>query len=391
MVSDSAQLAIEGGPAVLPAGPPGWPRSSEAVRVALAAAYADGSWGRYQGPYCDQLRGRLAELTSTQQAWLCSSGTIGVELALRGLRVQPGDEVILAAYDFAGNFRAIEAIGARPVLVDLAAQTWTIDVEQVAAAISPQSKAMIVSHLHGSLADMHALRQLADNHGLAIVEDACQVPGACVAGKAAGAWGDCGVISFGGSKLLTAGRGGAIVTHRDDLIQRIKIFAERGNDAFPLSELQAAVLLPQLPELAAANDARQSAVQLLLAECGDLPRLFPLRLPPNTANQPSFYKLPWLLSGNRDECDSPQFEQLRRAFIAAIQAEGVAMDVGFRGFARRTNQRCRVVGNLANARRAAAGTVILHHPVLLEPAENIRLAATAIRKVAARLLAGDAD
>ena len=102
----------------------------------------------------------LAQMHGVQHAWLCSSGTIAVELALRGLKVGPGDEVILAAYDFPGNFRAIEAIGARPVLVDLAPGTWTIDVEQVAAAISPRTKAIIVSHLHGSLADMRRLRRI---------------------------------------------------------------------------------------------------------------------------------------------------------------------------------------------------------------------------------------
>src|SRR5205807_8690220 len=103
--------------------------------------------------------------------------------------------------------------------------------------------------------------------------------GAIVAGKPAGAWGDCGVLSFGGSKLLRAGRGGAIMTHREDVLQRIKIYCERGNDAFPLSELQAAVLVPQIPKLAATNDRRLAAVRSLLATCRDLPRLHSLQLP----------------------------------------------------------------------------------------------------------------
>src|SRR5439155_13826144 len=136
---------------VLPEGPPAWPRPDETVKAALAAAYADGSWGRYHGPHCERLCESLTQLCGIRQAWLCCSGTIAVELALRGLKIGPGDEVILAAYDFPGNFRAIEAIGARPVLLDLAANSWTLDIEQVAAAISPQTKAVIASHLHGSL------------------------------------------------------------------------------------------------------------------------------------------------------------------------------------------------------------------------------------------------
>jgi dTDP-4-amino-4,6-dideoxygalactose transaminase len=363
-----------------------WPRPSETVRAALTAAYADGSWGRYHGPHSDRLIELLCELCGTRHAWLCSSGTIAVEIALRGLKIAPGDEVILAAYDFPGNFRAIEAIGARPVLINLAPGTWTLDIGQVAAAISPQTKAVIASHLHGSLADMPRLRALADERGLTIVEDACQVPGALVAGKPAGSWGDCGILSFGGSKLLTAGRGGAIVTNRADILQRIKIYCERGNDAFPLSELQAAVLVPQIPELAAANQHRRTSVNALLGAYQSLPALLPLSLPAEQQNEPAFYKLPWLLAGNNDDCDSPEFDERRRTFVAAIQDEGVAMDEGFRGFARRTNQRCRVAGNLENARRAAAGTVLLHHPVLLESADTIRRVAQAINNVARRLL-----
>jgi perosamine synthetase len=385
-MSDSTSLAIDGGQPAIPEGPPVWPRPDEAVREALAAAYADGSWGRYHGPHVERLRESLCKLCDGKFAWLCSSGTIAVEIALRGLKIGAGHEVILAAYDFPGNFRAIEAIGARPVLVDLAADMWTLDVEQVAAAISNETKAIVASHLHSSPADMRRLREIADRRGIAIVEDACQVPGAIVCAKPAGSWGDCGVFSFGGSKLLTAGRGGAIVTSREEVLQRIRIYCERGNDAFPLSELQAAVLVPQIPQLAAMNQRRLQAVQWLLKECGTISGLTPLRLPTQPENQPAFYKLPWLLSGNIDACDSVQFEERRRSFITAMQAEGVAIDEGFRGFARRSGSRCRVVGQVPSARLAAAGTVLLHHPVLLESADTVRRVGRAIRKVAERLL-----
>ncbi|MCI0362014.1 MAG: aminotransferase class V-fold PLP-dependent enzyme [Planctomycetaceae bacterium] len=420
MQSDqSLRLAIDGGEPVLPAGPPAWPQPDDEIREALAAAYADGSWGRYSGPHSERLCELLAGMHDVRHVWLCSSGTIAVELALRGLKIGPGDEVILAAYDFPGNFRAIEAVEARPVLVDLSSPTlrvghavsddvksllddakgptsaaplahtecgptygpsWTLDPAALPAAISPQTKAIIVSHLHGTLAEMRRICEFAQQHGLAVVEDACQVPGAIVQGKPAGSWGDCGILSFGGSKLLTAGRGGAILTSRDDVVQRIRIHSQRGNEAFPLSELQAAVLVPQVPKLAAANQRRLAAVGQLLTTVGGMAGLLPLSLAADDQNQPVFYKLPWLIVGN-DACDSPQFDALRKRFIAATQAEGVMLDEGFRGFARRTSNRCRVVGDLANARRAAAGTVLLHHPVLLEPPETIAKVAEAIRKV----------
>jgi len=387
-MADEAQLAIHAGPPAFPEGPPSWPKPDDDIRAALEAAYADGSWGRYHGPHNERIRALLSNLCGVPYVWPCSSGTIAVELALRGLKIGQGDEVILAAYDFPGNFRAIEAVGAKPVLVDLAPKTWVLDIEQVAAAASQQTKAVIASHLHGSLADMPLLRRLADDRGWQIVEDACQSPGATIGGRPAGSWGDCGVLSFGGSKLLTAGRGGAVVTAREDVLQRIKIYCERGNDAYPLSELQAAVLAPQIMKLAGFNNQRLVAVEMLLMKLADLDQLQAMSWPATRAqncNSPVFYKLPWLLNRNSDDCSAVDFEQQRSQFLAAIRAEGVALDEGFRGFVRRTNQRCRTFGNLSNARRAAANTVILHHPVLLEGTATISRVADAICKVSREL------
>jgi perosamine synthetase len=144
--------------------------------------------------------------------------------------------------------------------------------------------------------------------------------------------------------------------------------------------------VPQIPKLATSNAKRLVNVREVLWLCGDLPGLTPLALPTDKTTIPVFYKLPWLLTGNNNDCDSPEFEQVRRRLIAAIQAEGVAMDEGFRGFARRTGHRCRSIGELPHARRAAAGTLLLHHPVLLEPADTIARVAGTITKVARHLL-----
>ena len=185
---------------------------------------------------------------------------------------------------------------------------------------------------------------------------------------------------------MTAGRGGAVVTNREDVLQRIKIYCERGNDAFPLSELQAAVLVPQLVELPANNRARLMAVQSLLNQCADLPGLRPLQLPVDTTQDcPAFYKLAWRYEPLSDTKPVSEIEPRRDVLIAALQAEGVAMDAGFRGFVRRTGPRCRTVGELDHARRAAATTVSWHHRVLLEPMEAVARAAAAIRKVTMHL------
>ncbi len=367
-------LAIHGGPQALAGDPPVWPVADEAVREALERAWADGSWGRYLGPHSQRLEQELVRLHEVDFVSLCCSGTFAVELALRSLKVSPGDEVVMAGYDFPGNFRAVEATGALPVLVDVEPDGWLLDIEQLPAAVGPQTRAILISHLHGAILDMPRLMRFAQHHRLAVVEDACQAPGASASGRMAGSWGDVGVLSFGGSKLLTAGRGGAIVTRHADVQQRAKLFCQRGNHAFPLSELQAAILLPQLAQLAERNARRRDSVERLLRQTEGACGLRPLG-PAAADSAPSYYKLAWRYCG--DELGGLAIDQ----FVAAIQAEGAPIDTGFRGFARRSQRRCRKIGPLAESQRAAETTLLLHHPILLEPPERIDALARALIKV----------
>lgn len=367
------QLALRGGPKVFPEGPPVWPPRMKGVEVAIATAMRTGTWGQYHGPARKELEQKLAAMAGVEHAWTCCSGTFAVELALRGLGVGEGDEVILAAYDFAGNFRAVEAIGAKPVLVDIDPRTWSLDAELLPQAMSPQVKAILVSHLHGGTADMAKIMAFAEGHSLGVVEDACQVPGARIAGKPAGSWGDVGVFSFGGSKLITAGRGGAIVSRRADVLQRAKVYCERGNDAYPLSELQASVILPQLEVLGMKHEERARAVAQVRADLtaeGSLQMVQGARVD----DSPAYYKIAWKLNSNGGNIS-------REDFISAAQAEGLAIDSGFRGMALRPTSRCRKIGELESARQAAEQTLLLHHPILTAGGAAIQRIAIAIRKV----------
>ena len=372
------QLALHGGPRALDGTPPEWPVLDEAVRRAVEQALSDGSWGRYHGPNCRRLADELARHHGVGHVRLCCSGTFGVELALHGLKIGAGDEVILAGYDFPGNFRAVEATRARVVLVDVEPDGCLMDLDQVEAAVGPNTRAMIVSHLHGALVDMPRVVDIARRHNLVVVEDACQVPLATIAGRAAGSWGNAGVLSFGGSKLLSAGRGGAVLTNDADVHQRAKIFADRGNDAFPLSELQACVLLPQLEQSPTRNRARAAAVERLLGQTAELAALRPLANRTQAATT-VYYKVAW-----RYDADAAGRASIDE-FVAAAAAEGVPIARGFRGFARRSERRCRKVGPLAESRRAAETTVLLHHPILLEPPERIDALAGALAKVSTAL------
>jgi dTDP-4-amino-4,6-dideoxygalactose transaminase len=373
--------ALIGGPPVRPQGPPPWPLADEDVRAALLAAYADGAWGKYHGGRVEALEQALAGYHGVPFTLTCASGTFAVELALRALKIGPGDEVALAAYDYPGNFLAIHAVGAQPVLLDVAANNWNLGPDCLPAALSPATKAVIVSHLHGGLVPMRELTEQARARGLAVIEDAAQAPGALIQGRRAGIWGDAGVLSFGGSKLLTAGRGGALLTARADLHQRARLWLQRGNQVCPLSELQAAVLLPQLDRLDARNARRAANVRHLLAALDPESGLRPF-VNRDTPGEPGYYKLGFQL-------DAARFGLPRTRFVDALRAEGMAFDEGFRALhVGRSPKRFRRAGELTEASRAHEGAVVLHHPVLLgEPGEVDEVAA-AVRKVEAWARAG---
>jgi perosamine synthetase len=378
-------LAIAGGEPAFSVSIPTWPQTSSEIRDAVISMLDDDSWGKYEGPWTSQLISRLQQSFASDHVFLCCSGTIAVELALRGLLVGPGDEVVMAGYDFPGNFRAIEAVGAFPVLIDVVKDGWVVDAQQIESAISSKTKAVIVSHLHGQIADIGAVRQAIDSartkfpQDVFVVEDICQVPGAVLDGRPLGTFGDVAALSFGGSKLLSAGRGGAVVTQSAEIVQRTRIYNSRGNDAFPMSQLQAAVLMPQLDRLTELTAQRHQAATKLIESIADIEALSALEqvieFPENAIVLPAYYKLPWLLKAEPTGWS-------RSDFIAALQAEGVPMDVGFRGFLRRTPRRCRKTGTLVNSQIAAQQTVLLPHPVLiLDPDAVAEPFAEAIRKV----------
>jgi perosamine synthetase len=363
-----------------PHGPPTWPLPDEDVKEALLACYASGDWGKYDGANCAALIEALQPTFQREYVQLCSSGTIAIELALRGLKVAAGDEVILAGYDFPGNFRAIEATGAKPVLVDLLENRWTMDPGQVAAALSPNTKAIIVSHLHGDLAEIETICEIARENQVKVVEDACQTPGAQLRGRPVGSFGDVSVLSFGGSKLLTAGRGGAVLTSQPEIAQRIKVFSSRGNEAFPMSELQAAVLRPQIQKLAQRTAIRAQNAQLLIEQLKTVAQLIPAigQLPAGSIS--AYYKLAWRYAPATEKTHGDEHPS-RDVLIAALQAQGIAIDAGFRGFAKRSSHRCRIVADLVHSRSAAERALLLHHPILLKESQQVELLAETMRKV----------
>jgi len=328
--------------------------------LAVKQSLEEGGWGQYHGPNTRLLAERLSSYHGVEFVELCCSGTFAIELALRALQIGPDDEVILAAYDFIGNFNDVVAVGARPVLIDLDPDNWNLDPEMIREAIGPKTRAVLVSHLHGGVVPMKRVVEIAREHGLRVIEDACQMPGAMVEGRKAGTWGDVGVISFGGSKLLSAGRGGAMLTSSPEIRQRAQVYCNRGNHAYPLSELQATVLLPQLERLDDRNRERSASVTKLAES---LKSLSGLRLLDNRESSvfPGYYKLGF-------QYDSDGFDGLSRdLFAQAARAEGIEFNAGFRALHLcRSSRRFRKAGELAIATMADSNMLILHHPALLE-------------------------
>jgi dTDP-4-amino-4,6-dideoxygalactose transaminase len=196
------------------------------------------------------------------------SGTSALELALRAYEIGPGDEVITAANTFIASALAISHAGAKPVLVDVDPYTYTIDVAQIAKAITSRTKAILPVHLYGHPAHMDPIRQLAEKYGLVVIEDACQAHGARYKGTRTGSLGHAAAFSFYPGKNLGAfGDGGIVVTNDREIAKRLEMLRNYGQKEKyhhqfrgynrRLDTLQAAILRVKLKYLEKWNASRR--------------------------------------------------------------------------------------------------------------------------------------
>jgi len=199
-----------------------------------------------------------AAYCGVQHAILMSNGTVALEAILHALGIGPGDEVITVSFSFNATVSAILRVGATPVLVDVREDDFCIDPALVEAAITPRTKAILPVHLYGLMADMDPLTEIAERHGLRIVEDAAQAHGATYHGKRAGRFG-AAMFSLYATKNLMTGEGGFATTDDDEVADRLRLFRNHGmrvryhHDAlgtnFKPTDLAAAIGLAQLTRL----------------------------------------------------------------------------------------------------------------------------------------------
>ena len=247
------------------------------IQVELdAALLSAANAGAYiQGPEVKTFATELANYLDVAHVIPCANGTDALQIALMALGLKPGDEVITATFTYVATAEVMALLGLTPVLVDVRPDTFSLDLDQVRAAIGPKTKAVVPVHLYGQAADMEALMQLAQDHSLFVVEDCAQAIGSTYTfsdGRKAkvGTIGHIGCTSFFPSKNLGCmGDGGAMYTQDAALAEQLRMIANHGQKVkyrhdvigcnSRLDTLQAAVLRVKLPHLNAYIQARQEA------------------------------------------------------------------------------------------------------------------------------------
>lgn len=219
-----------------------------------------------QGPMVARLEALGAQMAGVRHAVAVANGTVSLETALEVIGVGPGDEVITTPFTFAATVNAVLRTGATARFADIGAD-FTVDPESVAGLVGERTTAILPVHLYGLMADMPALVTLAERHGLAVLEDAAQAHGANVDGRPAGSFG-IGSFSFYATKNVAAGEGGLLTTDDDGTAHRFRLLRNQGmveryryeaiGRNLRMTDLQAALAVPQLEQLEASNAARQA-------------------------------------------------------------------------------------------------------------------------------------
>lgn len=238
------------------------------------------------GPNVKALEAAVAAYCDCRYGIGVANGTDALHLALRALRVGPGDEVITTPFTFVATTEAIGLVGATPVFVDIDPETFNLDVRQIERAITPRTKAILPVHLYGQPCDMDLILEIARERGLWVVEDCAQAIGATYKGRKVGSFGDAGALSFFPSKNLGCfGDGGMVVTNRAEVAERVEMLRRHGGRVkyhhtelglnSRLDELQAAILrvkLPHLEEWIAARRRIAARYNAALAEVAGIER-----------------------------------------------------------------------------------------------------------------------
>ena len=263
--------------------PPARPDVGPEEAAAVAEVIASGMI--VMGRRVAELEERWADYVGVRHAIAVTNGTIAEMCIFAGLGLGPGDEVITVGHTFNATVSSILSTGATPVFVDIEPDTYLIDASRIEAAITPRTRAICPVHLFGLVADMDMITAIADRHGLAVVEDACQAHGATFRGRRAGSWGH-GAFSLYATKNMTTGEGGFVTTNDDRLADWIRLYRNQGMREryhheilgynFRLTDIGAAIGLVQFAKLERNTAKRQALAARYDAAFADLPIQLPV-------------------------------------------------------------------------------------------------------------------
>lgn len=238
-----------------------WPNIGEQEKEYVLKAL-DSGFVSTAGPLVKEFEEEFAAYLGCRNAVSVVNGTSGLYLALRLLNIGSGDEVIVPALTFIASANPVTYVGATPVVVDVDPDSWTIDPQEIEKVITDRTKAIIPVHLYGNPARMDAVMEIAKRNNLYVIEDAAESLGATYKGRYTGTFGDIGVFSFNGNKVITTGGGGMVVTDNDELAQRARLLVNQGRATsekeyihqeigynFRLTNIQAALGLAQMKRL----------------------------------------------------------------------------------------------------------------------------------------------
>ena len=218
-------------------------------------------WISSLGEYVRVFERHFAEYCGVRYGVATFNGTVALHLLAATLNLGPGDEVIMPSLTYVATANAIAYTGAKPIFVDSERDTWNIDPDAVAGAITPQTKAIIAVHLYGHPANLEPLRAIADAHNLLLLEDAAEAHGAQYKGQRVGGLSDAAIFSFYGNKIITTGEGGILVTDNEEWAKRAFFLENQGRYSdnpywhpeigfnYRMTNVQAAIGLAQLERI----------------------------------------------------------------------------------------------------------------------------------------------
>lgn len=334
-------LALHGGEPVVAPGviEERWPRVSDADVESVVEVLRSGRLSWIDNEAVPALEARWAQRTGTEHCIALNSGTAALHAAVAAAGVEPGDEVLVPALSFLASATAVVHHQGLPVFVDVDPDTFTIDPSKIEERIGPRTRAIIAVHLHGLPADMDPIVEIAERHGLKVIEDAAQAPGATYRGRPVGALGHMAAFSImAGKNLPTAGEGGLFTTDDVELrdrADRVKMFGERivaGEEReynaltlgwnYRFSSLLAAFTLTQLDRLDEHTEWVRTGAERLADGLATLPGLIPPRVPDDRTHV--YHHFRFKLDPEAAGVDlSPG--RFRRIFQEAMVAEGVPL------------------------------------------------------------------